>query len=476
MSGKQMPVKTEKELSDAQRSHWLKAVAAIELRNFGYAISLLQGILRQEPEFLTARQLLRRAEVTKHKATKKAFFNISTAPIAVMKAQREVKKDPKHAMEMIEKVLEDEPYNRHANLVLKESAVAAGWPEIGVFALRTLLEESPRDVKILHELGRLYHEMGQSDPEVEVYNKIIDIEPLDAEALRLGKDASARASMTTGGWTQAESYRDLIKDKKVAVSLEQQSRMKLTGESLDEQIAEIYARHEAEPQNVDLARKLGLLNEEKDDVESAIAWYQYAADLTKGTDAGLTRKVSDLKMRRSAGEIAEHEQFLASHGAKDEIYAKRLAELNAARKSRALLLIDEGRKRVEGNPTDLQLRFELGEHLVNAGQFREALPELQRARQNPNARLRAMNLLGRCYRELGMMDLAMKQLEEAAREILSMDTMKKEIVYNLGLVYEQMGEREKSLNCMKQIYEADYGYKDVAERVESSYEQGAAQS
>jgi hypothetical protein len=36
-----------------------------------------------------------------------------------------------------------------------------------------------------------------------------------------------------------------------------------------------------------------------------------------------------------------------------------------------------------------------------------------------------------------------------------------------------MGDRERSLNCMKQIYEADYGYKDVAERVESSYKKGA---
>jgi tetratricopeptide (TPR) repeat protein len=391
-----------------------------------------------------------------------------------MKAQREVRKDPKRAMEMIEKVLEDEPYNRQGNLVLKEAAVAAGWPEIGVFALRTLLEENPRDVKVLRELGRLYHDMGQSDQEVEIYNRISGIAPLDAEAVRLGKDASARASMTTGGWTKAESYRDLIKDKELAVSLEQQSRMRLTGESLDQQIAETYARHQADPQNVDLARKLGALNEEKNDVESAIDWYQYAADLTRGSDAGLLRKVSDLEMKRAEGEIEAHEEFLAGHRPDDEVYAKRMAELQAARKKRAELLIDEARKRVERNPTDLQLRFELGEYLVNAGNFREALPELQRARQNPNARLKAMNLLGRCYRELGMLDLAMKQLEDAAKEILSMDAMKKEIVYNLGLVYERMGEREKSLNCMKQIYEADYGYKDVAERVESSYRQGAA--
>ena len=145
-----MAVKTEKELSETQRNHWLKAVAAIELRNFGYAISLLQGILKQEPEFLTGRQLLRRAEITRSKSAKKSFFNISTAPIAVIKAQRELKKDPKRAAEMIEKVLENEPYNRQANLVLKEAALAAGWPEIGVFALRTPLEDNPRDVKILH--------------------------------------------------------------------------------------------------------------------------------------------------------------------------------------------------------------------------------------------------------------------------------------------------------------------------------------
>ncbi len=470
-----MAVKTEKELTETQRSHWLKAVAAIELRNFGYAISLLQGILRQEPQFLTGRQLLRRTEVTKNKSAKKSFFNISTAPIAIMKAQREIKKDPKHAVEMLEKVLEEEPYNRQANLVLKEAALAAGWPEIGMFALRTLLEENPRDVKVLHELGRLYHELGESDREVEIYNQITEINPLDAEALRLGKDASAHASMKSGGWTEAESYRDLIKDKEAAIFLEQQSRIRLTGESLDQQIAETIARQKSEPANIDLARRLGALNEQKENFEAAIGWYQYAADLTKGADAGLVRKVSDLKIKGLEREITAHEEFLSTHASAHELYGKKSEELKAAKKNRAEILLDDARDRMERNPTDLQLRFELGAHLVDAGRFREAVPELQRARQNPNARLKAMNLLGRCYGELGMLDLAMKQLEEASSEIVSMDAIKKEILYNLGLVYEQLGEREKSLNCMKQIYQADYGYKDVAQRVESSYKQNISQ-
>src|SRR5213596_178477 len=464
-----MPCKTEKELSEGLRAFWLKVVSAIELRNFGYAISLLQEILKQEPEFLTGRQLLRRAEVTKSKSAKKSFFNISTAPIGVMKAQRAIKKDPKRAVEMLEEVLEVEPYNRQANLLLKEAALAAGWSEIGVFALRTLLEENPRDVKVLRELGRLYHDLGEHENEVEIYNQLTAVNPLDAQSLRLGKDASARASMKRGGWTEAETYRDLIKDKNEAISLEQQSRIRLTGEALDQQIEETYARHQTEPENLDFARRLGALSEQKEDLESAIRWYQYSADLAKGADTGLLRKISDLKIKCLEREIAAHEEFLSTHSARDEVYTQKSEQLRTAKISRAEIFIADAQERVARNPTDLQLRFELGENFFSAGRFREAVPELQRARQNPHARLKAMNVLGCCYGELGMLDLAMKQLEEASREILSMDAMKKEVVYNLGVVYSRMGEPEKSLACMKQIYEVDYGYRDVARRVESSY-------
>lgn len=197
-----MAIKTEEKLSESNRALWLKALAAMELRNFGYAISLLQALLKQEPEFLTGRQLLRRAEVTKHKSAKKSLFNFSTTPIAVMRAQREIKKAPQRAVEMIEKVLEGEPYHRQANLVLKEAAVAAGWPQIGTFALQTLLEENPRDIKLLHQLGQMYHATGENEQEVEVYNRITEIDPLDATALKLSKDASARSAMSAGGWTK----------------------------------------------------------------------------------------------------------------------------------------------------------------------------------------------------------------------------------------------------------------------------------
>ena len=142
-------------------------------------------------------------------------------------------------------MLEDEPYNRQANLLLKEAAVAARLAgNRRARACRLCSKKNRATRKSCTSWAGFITTSSESDKAVEIYNRISRSRSRPMrEALRLGKDAAARASMKTGGWTQAESYRDLIKDKELAVSLEQQSRMALTGESLDQQIAETYERH-----------------------------------------------------------------------------------------------------------------------------------------------------------------------------------------------------------------------------------------
>lgn len=195
-----MPARTEKDLAEPARNLWFKAVSAVELRNFAYAISLLQSLLKQEPEFLMGRRLLRRAEISNQKTQKRSFLKLPGSLIRLIKAERQLKTDPKGAVEMIEKILEREPLNHQANLLLKQAALAAGWPEVAVFALQTLVEANPHDTRILHELGRLYHELGNSHKEIEIYAKIAEIDSHDAEANRLCQEASARAAMKSGGW------------------------------------------------------------------------------------------------------------------------------------------------------------------------------------------------------------------------------------------------------------------------------------
>ena len=66
-------------------------------------------------------------------------------------------------------------------------------------------------------------------------------------------------------------------------------------------------------------------------------------------------------------------------------------------------------------------------------------------------------------------DLAENALSEASKELSIMDNTKKEVLYEKGLIHTEMGGKEAALDCFKQIYEVDYGYRDVAQRVEASY-------
>jgi tetratricopeptide (TPR) repeat protein len=468
-----MPITTDKELPDNARALWLKALSAVELRNFGYAISLIQAVLKDSPGFLDGRRMLRKAEVAHTKGKKSFLSGLSTAGL---KGAGMVKKDPVAAMELAEKTLESDPYNRQANDLLKEAAKAAGFPEIAAFALETLVEGSPKDTKLLHELGEQYSAMGDADKAVTTYSKIVELNPADMVAIKRSKDAAANATMKQGGWEKASSYRDLIKDKDATLSLEQKGRTFKDVDTIDAQLAELYPQYEQQGTNVDLVRTITLLWEQKqaltekaDDMDQAVQWFSYLNDLLKGSDPAVARKLSDLELKRTDHSIKELEDWFAAGGDQHEDAAQYREQLEAQKLKRAESLLSEARKRVERNPTDLQLRYELGERLVQAKQIKDALPELQKARNNPNVRLKAMNLLGQCFNDMGMLDMAVTQFKTAATEMVAMDGTKKDVLYQLGLVYEKMGKKEEYLACMKEIYEVDYNYRDVSARVESSY-------
>jgi tetratricopeptide (TPR) repeat protein len=463
-----MAVKTEKDLPETHRATWLKSLSAMQLKNYGYVIQLMQGVLKAEPDFLPGRQLLRKAEIAKAAAGKKSL--LSGGGLSTMKISSQVKKDPAGAIVEIEKLLENDPHSQALNLLLRDAAMAANMPETATFALETIVAGAPRDTKMLHELAKHYVAQDEAEKAVDIYTKISDINPTDLIAIKAGKDAAARASMKRGGWEkEGATYRDLIRDKDQAVSLEQQSRVVRSAEMIDQQLAELGAKYEENPQNVDVARRIADLYEQKEDLANAVQWFTYAAGLTNNTDAALVRKAADLRIKQYDTSIEEFENYLAAVDANSPEAEQARAQLETIKRERAEIELQEARARVERNPTDLMFRYELGDILVRIGDYKDAIPELQKARQNPNVRLKAMNLLGKCFVERNMLDLAAKTLEDAASELLAMDAVKKDIVYNLGLVYDRMGDKEKSIGCMKQIYEVDYGYRDVAERVEGSY-------
>ncbi|MEM7144801.1 MAG: tetratricopeptide repeat protein [Verrucomicrobiota bacterium] len=454
---------TEAELAANLKNLYLKALSAIELRNYDYSISLLQAVLKEEPRFLDGRKILRGAEVQKSKASKK-LLNLGGG-LSGVKFQGQIKKDPLGAIVGIEKELENNPYNVQANQALFDAAVAAEMPETAAFALATVLEGHPDNAKVGHQLAAFHMEHDDPERAAKIFEKILEKNPADLEAIQGEKNATARASMKKS-W-EGKSFKETLASSDEAAELEQESRAAMTKDQMEDQLAKLSEQYAEDPNNLAVVKRIASLCEQLENWGEALTYYEWAHQLSDG-DTALERRVDLMRDKQRAEDMERMEEEVKSETdeAVREEKKSRIAEM---KKEQSATAIKESRSRVERNPTDPQLRFELGQALFEAGEFSDAIPELQRAKTNPHLRIRTMLMLGKCYEEKSMLDLAVRQFKEADAELFAMDGTKKDVLYSMGLVYEKLEDKEASLECFKQIYEADYGYLDVAKRVEESY-------
>lgn len=459
----------EADLPQNLRSLVQKADAAITAHNHAYAVPLLLPVVKAEPNCLDARRKLRKAAAQAKKAGGggggKSFFG--GGGLSNMKVVSKAKKEPEAALPELEDALAEDPYNPQLNAALHEAAMALEMPELAAFALETIREGHPSDTKNMHRLAE--HYMKQEEPEkaADIYAAILKVDHTDGAARKGMTNANARASIVRQGWGQKENVRDLLRSKEQARSLEDEGRRGMTREQLEARLAEWGQKYEQDPQNLGVAKRIAELYDQLERPEEALQWFEYAHQLSQG-DVSLETKVQHLRERLEEKHLQELRAQIEANPDDPEIESKR-AELEQLKQARALKGIDSARERVERNPTDPQLRFELGTALHEAGQFSEAIPELQRAKANPHIRHRCMLLLAKCYRKKGILDLALRQLSEGAGELTAMDSLKKEILYLMGEIYQEQGKKEEALDSFKQIYEADYNYRDVAQRVESAY-------
>jgi tetratricopeptide (TPR) repeat protein len=457
---------SENELSPGAKSLWLKSLSAVQMSNLAYAVNLLQAVLKEAPGFLEGRKILRKCEIqlTSNEVKKKGLFGMSGG-MGTMKLASTAKKDPAAALPLIEKDLEKDPLNENLNDLLFDTALRMELLDTAAFALETVRKHSPENVKLLHKLAEHYLSRQLPTKAAEVYNDIIKQVPNDSAAIKGAKDASARASMQKQRWDENTSMRDLMRDAEANEEMEKAARSGLTREQLEARRDKIITRYNADPNNLGTAKELAGIYEQLEDWANSYTFYNWSHSLSNG-DIALATKSALMHDRALEAELKSLEVAVAADPENEELKAQ-LAERRAQRLAEQ---VEEARKRIEQNPTDPQLRYELGLALYRSGDHTAAIPHLQQATRNPHIRTKVLLLLGRTFRAKNMYDIAIKQLSDALADLHAMDGTKKEVLYEKGLIHSEMGDKAAALDAFKQIYEVDYGYRDVAQRVESSYQ------
>ena len=452
---------TEAELVPNFKALWEKAQSAFEVNNFTYAISLCQALLKEYPGFLDGRRLARMSAVSENtgKKQKKGLFGSSG-----LKLPSNSKKDPLAAMVELEKELPKSPADGDANDMLFECAKRVNLLDTAAFALETVRNGSPENTKLLHKLANFYLERDMPAQAAEAYGTICEQDPTDMSAVKGSKDATAKASMKKQNWEGAQDIKDLMKDSGETAELEAENRAAMTKDQLKEKLAKLSAEYAADNQNLSLVKQIGDIYEQLEDWPNAYSFFNYAYTLSN-KDVALKSKAE--KMQDKAADF-QVQQIKAAYEA-DPTNPELKAQYDELNSQRTADQVTEAQERVDRNPTDPQLRYDLGLALYNSGEHSAAIPHLQQATRNPHIRTKVLLLLGRTFKAKNMNDLAVKQLSDALEDLPSMDDTKKEVLYEKGLIHSDIGDTAAALDSFKQIYEVDYGYRDVAARVEGSY-------
>jgi tetratricopeptide (TPR) repeat protein len=459
----------EKSLNDLTRDMrvvFTKGHDALQRDNFDYAISLFNQVLSREPGLHECRRELRAAQLRKAGGgggfMKRMWSNASSSPL-VVKGEAALRRDPAEALQIAEQILNTDPNNSAAHRLIVRAATALDMPRTAALSLELLYNNSPKDKDIAIQLANSLANTGDVKRAEQILMNLQPSFPGDNDIQQALKDISARNTMDEGGYDSLAdgggSYRDILRNKEEAQTLEQEKRVEKSEDTSQRLINEYETRLKTETNNLKLVRSLAEMYAQRGEFDKALAYYERLKSSDLGNDASLAAKIVDTVKKKYDQQISQLDSDASD-------YPDKLAVLQAEKQAYELT---ECQKAVERFPTDLQLRFELGQLYFQAGKISEAIAEFQKSQNNPHRRVASLKFLAQCFAKRKMYDMAARTLQNAIKEKQILDDEKKDLIYNLGSVLESMAKKEEAIEQFKIIYEVDIAYRDVAAKVERYY-------
>ena len=440
------------------RQLWERGYEQLEKKQWEYAMELLCMALEKEPAFFECRMALRAAQVKKNENASSLSKMAGTAANAHNMAQAKValaRKNYFGAMSHAEKVLCADPESSVAHRVIVDSSAALDLPQTMISSLQMLKKVNPENKDLTQELATALEMLGDWDQAEHVMGQLAAVNPDDPVLQQAYKDTAAKATIFRG------QYEKMVNEPGAGEEDwddDGEADALSADEALDEKIYHMEERLQGEPDNYKLGVDIAKLYVQRREFERAFEYYDWVLENNQVSDSAIDRAVADA--------------YQAQYDHDIEAFPEGTPEREGLVRERDVFLLENCQKRAERYPTMLEFRFELGERLLRMDQVNEAIQAFQKAQNSPKHKLDSLNYLGQCFMKRGMHDMAVSQFEKALGEKTVMGQQRKELVYNLACVYEELGRREEAAKYFKEIYEVDISFRDVADKVESGYSSG----
>jgi tetratricopeptide (TPR) repeat protein len=443
-----------------------KARKAAETGNFDYAIDMFLEGLRIEPEAISDGHMKLHALAMQRKEK----GGKGPSMMEKVKALR-----PHRGQGTLEQLInaehlftKDPDHLPYAESMLK-AAVQGGYKQTALWIADILFQANNNSGKpsmsIYILLKNSYSAIGQYDRALAACQYAVKIKPQDGELADEFRRLSAELTMARGKYDQEGDFRKSIKDREVQEKRQSQESIIKTEDYRIEAIEDArkeLAREPGVPGYIfNLAQALSDMDEEKFENEAIELLEETYADKK---DFSFKDRAGQIRLKQLTRKLRQAKTALEANPA--EAAAK--AAVEQADKQFTDFKREHYRLCVVNYPTDLHVKYEYANCLLQNKQYDEAIPVFQEASRDPRHKISALGRIGLCFYLKGWYADAIDVFNQAIEEYeLTDDSTAKELRYNLGRAYEAKGDTEKALEIYRRIAQLDFGYKDVRQRVDS---------
>ncbi len=460
-----------KDLPEPTRKLYGRAKAAFDIKNYDYAFEMLEKVLQDEPGFIEGHQILRDSLLERaggHSSVMRKMTSMfKTGPLLVQGPMLLKKGEFAKALQVGEKALVADPTNIGTLQFLAKAARAAGLAELAIQTLETASNLDGKNKDVLRELAEIHKEQQNFNKSIEAIQRLMKLTPGSIELGTELKQLTAQSTMKKDKWDEASSYRDVIRDKKQAELLEQETRSGTRDEAALKNLvaaAEKTASKQATTANIKALAELYVKDRQWD---NAIVQYNHILEASGSMDPAIDEAITEIMVAKFDGQIDQWRDYVKLNPDQQAEADKNMALYEQQKQD---MLFQRMLDRVQRYPNDASYRFSLGEMYFRRSQLDQAMAEFQLAQKSPQFRCKALAYMGKCTLQKGVMvELALEQFKAAIDGFESTDPMRKECLYDLGTAYEKLGQAEQALASFRDLYSLDVGYRDVSAKLEKYY-------
>ncbi|MGC3972000.1 MAG: tetratricopeptide repeat protein [Pirellulales bacterium] len=350
--------------------------------------------------------------------------------------------------------LKENPWDTAILTEIARSCEIQEFDESEVEYLRQAVDADEEDAGPNRLLGLAYDRTGDFDAAVKAFSRVVKALPKDEEAIKALSNLSVKRTIKKGNYEDATSSKDVRVNK-----FGQAADDDATALSPEEKLLRAI---EKDPGDANPYIELNDMYLKDEHYDKSVAIMTKALEATGGGNIMIRERLEDSQLRlvRQHVQIAEDKAKKERTPESIELYNKMRVELN--NKETEIYA-----KRCDRYPTNLGFKYELALRLQKAGKYPDAIKLFQEARSDSKRRGQVYLALGNCFSAIKQYRLALQNFEAAVNDISERDADNFKIaIYNAARIAEHLKEWETAEKHYNHLASFDFGYKDVAERLD----------